>query len=276
MATITPEPAPQEPADSADTPRSVKRERLKREDPKRSGPIRNATTYFRDSHSWDEGAPDPDATAEHSESLAETLDDVITHGVHLGYKVIEEHILKGQRAARQLRQTRTEPGDGDGELDAFIEQAQRVYQDLGSLCFDALGTLTRSPALLRGLARAVQPAARADADPLGDARANPVGPATRVVVEVLSRQHARIDLRLDPELRTTALRVHALHAPGPDAPPLTAITLRFEPAHGTLVLDVRIPDRQVPGLYSGVVVDAETNDPAGTLTVRVAAEPSVP
>jgi hypothetical protein len=96
------------------------------------------------------------------------------------------------------------------------------------------------------------------------------------VVEVVSRQRARIDLRLDPEARAAHLRVHALHAPGPDAPPLTAIGFHAEPAHGTLVLDVRIPDRQPPGLYSGVVVDAETNDPGGTLTVRIAAEPAGP
>jgi len=274
LATTIPEPAPHEPRGPGETPHEAKPERLRREDPKRSSPIRNATTYFRDSHSWDEGAPDPDPRGDTKVPLSETLDDVITHGVHLGYKVIEEHILKGQRAARQLRQSGPEAEAERSELDAFVDQAQRLYQDLGTLCFDAIETLVRSPVLLRGLTRIIQPGAPLQgADPPDTARDAAAGSTTRLAIEIVSRHRTRVDLRLDAGTHLRALRVHALHAPDPNAPPLTAIT--FRPDRGTALLAVSVPDPQPAGLYSGVVVDAESNEPVGTLTLLIAgsAEP---
>ena len=270
MATITPDTAPPDPTGVDPAPRDGKRERMKREDPARSSPIRNATTYFREAHSWDDGAPEQGAGTGPETPVTEKLDDVITRGVHLGYKVIEEHIRKGQRTARELRQSSPQAQDGSDDFAKFVEQAQRLYQDVGTLCFDALETLVHSPALLRRVARAVQ--MYPDTEPSGAEATDPSGFAGRCAVEIQSRHRTRVDLQLDPGAQFRPLRVHALHAPLPGAPPLTALSFRGEPS-GVPLLAVSIPDHQPAGLYSGLVVDAETNEPAGTLTVHIA-EPS--
>jgi hypothetical protein len=200
---------------------------------------------------------------------------VITRGVHLGYKVIEEHLLKGQRAAEELRQPGPEAsGDPANELDGFVEQAQRLYQDLGTLCFDALEVLVRSPALVRGLARAAQAgAARPEMTPShGNSAADTSGFGANLAIEIASRHRTRVDLRLNPNVRPNSLRTHALHAPNPVIPPLTGIAFRRDSGSAP-ILDISIPEHQPPALYSGVVVDGETNEPVGTLTLRIIPSP---
>lgn len=276
MATIIPEPAPQEPRDPDEAPRAAPRERLKREDPKRSGPVRSASHYLRDSHSWDDGAPDPAAVGEPHGSVAETLDDVITRGVHLGYKVIEEHLLKGQRAAQQLRQPRPEAdSEAARDFDAFAEQAQRLYQDVGTLCFDALELLARSPTLLRGLIRARQTTGSGPAPDAELGTRSPAAPGVAIAIEIASRHRTRVDLRLHPNARLQHLHAHALHPSGSTVPPVTGIAFRPDRGSGQLVLEVSIPDHQPAGVYSGIVVDGESNEPVGSLTLRVIA-PAAP
>jgi hypothetical protein len=45
--------------------------------------------------------------------------------------------------------------------------------------------------------------------------------------------------------------------------------LEFDTNQDRCVLRVNIPDRQPPGLYSGVVADGRTGEPYGTLTIKV-------
>jgi hypothetical protein len=246
-------------------------ERLRRPEPQRSDPIRNVTTYFRDSKSWSDGAAQPDAGRDPSD----VLDDVITQGVKLGYRVIDEHIRLGRRTAEGLRTAgdRKQKGGTESDVEELIERVQRVYQDVGALCFDALDVVSRSPALLRWFTR--REAGDRDASgaaPAGDGRgdAGPFAAPAPVSVEIASARRVLVSLNLaDPAVASRLPLVHALHACDPAFPPLTDIGFRRDPASPGPVLQLRVPDRQPAALYTGVVVDRETNEPRGTLSVRV-------
>lgn len=250
-------------------------ERLRRPDPQRSEPIRNVTTYFRDSKSWADGAAQPDASRDPSD----VLDDVITQGVKLGYRVIDEHILLGRRTAEGLRtagdrkQNRKQKSGTDKDVEELIERVQRVYQDVGALCFDALDVVSRSPALLRWFTRRQA----GDRDETGSAPASDgrgdagsyAAPAP-VSVEIASARRVLVSLNLmDTALASRLPLVHALHACDPAFPPLIDVGFRRDPASPGPVLQLCVPDRQPAALYTGVVTDRETNEPRGTLSVRV-------
>lgn len=243
-------------------PAKPRGERLRRPEPQRTGPIRNATGYFRDSHSW--GEEEHPAWREPSD----VLDDVITQGVNLGYRVIDEHLRQGRSAAAKLRSGAEEPIPDGSDMEELLARVQRVYKDIGSLCFDAFDVLARSPALLRWLAGNEQQYARASSP---HAAPQPTAPAAGagMAVEVASNRRVLINLQLPPQTDAYVPAVHALHAGDPECPPLTAIAFRVDPASGAAILEVNVPDQQPPALYSGVVVDRATNEPKGTLSVRV-------
>lgn len=247
----TPEHSPAD-ASPRTEPAQPRAERIRRPEPLRTGPIRNVSGYFRDSGSW--GEEEHPAWRE----PAQVLDDVITHGVQLGYRVIDEHLRQGARAAATLRGGE-EPQSGDREMEQWLEKVQRVYKDLGALCFDALDVMARSPALLRRLAGNASGA---------EARPAPAAGAA-IAMEVAASRRVRVNLNLPPQADPYIPAVHALHAGDPGCPPLTGILLRTEAGGTVSVLEVEVPDLQPAGLYTGVVVDLATNEPKGTLSVRV-------
>jgi len=247
------------------------KERLHRQDPKRSEPIRNRTTYLRTSHSWGETAPGEDpGKASAGERSPGTVDDVLTHGVNLGYKIIDEHILQGRRVAEDLRNRsrfrgeKTSGGEQGGEIHALVARLMGLTKDMGALCFDSLEVALKSPlALTSRLAE--HPASAVPA------HVPPSAAESHISVEIASSRRAQVTLNLPPRQRPYTPQVHALHAANPSFPPLTSV--RFEPSVGSSgpVLVAEIPDTQPPSTYTGVVVDKETNEPVGSLVIRVLA-----
>jgi hypothetical protein len=191
--------------------------------------------------------------------------DIVSRAVDLGYRVVDEYIRQGQRAAERLG-ARAPMADAPGrdvqELavrmaqytsDAFVVWLEFVNAALGGSA-TTNGRHAASPAMPRGWESvAAAPASR----PL------------RVRLDVTAPGAVETTLDLAPEASGRALTVQALRAADPAKPRLTDVRIvagdRDEPA--TLV--VRIPDDQPPDLYSGIVVDAETGRLAGTVTIRV-------
>ena len=233
-----------------------KGERLRRANPERTGPMRNAATYLRDPAPADgvaSGSTVPDPAA--------PVEDPVAHGVRLGYKVIEEQIRQGRRLAQRLGNAAGKVGAaGPGEGGVLVERVLHLYNDVGALCFDAVETLARSPTLRAGIARASQ----ADAETRSGADA---GAGTGFVIEVAStrRTQVTLDLRMRPG-RFVPL-VHALHAAESAIPPLTGV--RFDLTLPEPLLRVEIADAQPAATYTGVVVDSTTNEPRGTVSVRL-------
>jgi hypothetical protein len=226
-------------------------ERLHRPDLERSEPKRNSATYFRDPTAGvnDLGQSDDYGTAE----------DVVAYGVKLGYQVIEEQIREGQRLAQRLRPSSATAMD---DISPLVGRVLHLYKDLGSLCLDAVETLARSPGTRLGLSRAGEAKQR-------DSYDTGIGPGAAYGIEVLSPFRTQVTLKLSEGARNVFPRAHALHASDPNIRPLTGVSFKISPETKIPTLLVEIADAQCPATYTGVVVDALTNEPCGTLCIRL-------
>ena len=208
-------------------------ERLHRQEPARDRPIRDFSTYAR-THGLG-GRPAPG-------------DDPISQGVRLGYSVLDEQMREGQRLAERLR-GRGPAGAAPVDFGALIERALNIYRDIGALAFAATEALARNPGL------GGRPAAASPEPP-------PQAAAPGFTLDVRSSRRVSIKLDLRPGAR--APRVGPLQAAFGEAPAIAGVGLEGE----TLRLD--IADEQPAGVYNAVVDDADSGEPAGTLTVRIA------
>lgn len=262
--------------------------RIRRPELARTAPLRHPGTLLRD------GTREAPAQA----AGVPPSEDPVARGVRLGYQVIEEQILQGQKLAQRLGSAAARlaspigrrdgaaggtgaaagAGDAAGDAQALLDRVVHLYRDVGALCVDALETVARNPLLRAGMTRftpgdaaARSAAATAAAAGAGDAARDGDTAATDqgYVVEVRSRRRVRVALEMRRRgAPDTAPRVHALHALAPGAPPVAGV--RFaDGVDGDPVLQVDIDDAQPAGTYSGVVVDASTNVPCGTLSVVV-------
>jgi len=231
------------------------RERLHRDDPVRTSPYRDWSTLFRSpGPGRDAGA----AAGDGGRGPMGDWGDVVSRGVELGYRVIDEQIKQGQRVAEQLASQSYGPSAMGSDTQEIGERFMRSSADALRLWFELLTALFG-----RDLFGAMLPGGqRPDA---GTARA-----AGRIAVEVASVRPARVTLDLQPGSAGRALLVHGLHAVDPTATPLTDVAFDMDPSAEMVGVRVRVPEGQAPGLYAGVVVDRETGEPRGTISVRVA------
>jgi len=89
----------------------------------------------------------------------------------------------------------------------------------------------------------------------------------RLSVTVVSERRTAATL----EYRSGAagpLLVHALRAEGQEAPPIRDVTIESAGGDG-ITVRVVVASTQPPGVYNGLVIDAGTNVPRGTVSVRV-------
>lgn len=227
-------------------------QRLRRPELSRSEPLRTFSTLFGAPREQAPGAPPADAAP----AAGRSLEDAITRSVELGYRVVDEYIRQGQRAAERAR---TRSFEGAAIRSEFEDVAMRLAQ----VASDFAATWLEW-AELAGAARTgdtpVAPAAPSAAQSAPPER-------TRIRVELASRRAADVSLDLRPEARPP-LVVHALRATDPEKPRI--VDARLEPdADGALVLRVRVADDQPPGVYSGLVLDPESERPMGAVAVTV-------
>lgn len=276
----------------------------RRSPPARSEPIRDWTEIPRQS-AWTSFFGTPEGRAEAGEEPSgerpPTLGSVVSEGVALGYRVIEEQIEQGRRAAERMGQQAYGPA---AMTDDYTETAQRMlrfYAEAGQLWLQ-LATLLMSgmamPGLLWGLNGFAPPGAGARHDERGpgappaaaagrgarpaasmpppssqgdaDAPSHPdEQPHGAIAIEVASSRPVRAELDLQPGAERLHLAIAELRSLDRESKPLTGVV--FEPgAPGEPpTLRVHVPDQQAPDVYHGVVVDRRTGRPAGTLSIQV-------
>jgi hypothetical protein len=236
-----------------------KPERHHRPNPARAEPVRDFMTYVRASGL---GAQTKPATGD----SAGASDDAVAHGVTLGYAVIDEQIRQGEKLAERLRQVTGKPGALPGvDVGTLIERALNVYKDMGSLAMAAMETLVRSPVL--------QSTTKAWSGATGGAPPAANG-STAFGFELTSSRRTQVKLEVRPHAATFIPVVHALHASNPGLPPLTGVRFQFDPATSAPVLHIDVADGQPAGTYMGVIVDSASDEPCGTLSVRVLPGPA--
>ena len=246
-------------------------DRTKRPEPERTDPIRSWSALF------GAGAPPPRGDEEGAAPRREppSLNDVVSRSVDLGYRVVDEYIRQGQRAAQRFSDRSYGP---DAVVTEVREVADRVTQyssDMLSLWLEFLelagtGTALRSfgsaangPATY-GAAPTAQDA-RPSAPPADGVRA--AGPK-RVSVAVSSRYPTEVALDLRSEPVAGAVVVHSLRSTDPEKPRISDVRIEAG-ADGSVRIRVHVPDDHPAGTYSGLIVEEDGNRPFGTVTVRV-------
>jgi hypothetical protein len=242
-------------------------ERVRRPSLDRRGPIRDAINYLRDSDSWTEKAPrdNPRQEGAGEHSSVGSFDDVVTQGVKLGYKVIEQYITQGQRVAEQISRPFQKGVPEAGTADV-VHGMVRLYKDMADVWGNALDLMVRNPVFWSWLGSSAQNGVM---HPQNGVPGTLNGSGAAFSVEIASPRPTEVMLNVEPSPQPYTPFVHALHAPERNVPPLTSIAFQKSPKSNMPVLLLKIPLKQPSGLYTGVVVDRETNQPRGTLTVRV-------
>lgn len=228
----------------------AKRERMRRPDPPRTAPIRRFSTMFRRNDGEFKGAP------------GSISDDDISGAVNMGYSVIGDHIRQGQRAAQSRWSANAgfqgAPGGvpGAAGLGGITDIANRLLQystDLAALHFDLMTALLHSP----GLHSFTASFAPTQHD------------GSRVVVEIESQRKNRVTVDLWPGSDKAQLTVPALHAAESDKDPVTDIVFFPASEQSPARLCITIPADQPAGVYTGLILQAETGQACGTLSLRL-------
>jgi hypothetical protein len=211
--------------------------------------------------------------------------DVISRSVELGYRVVDEYITQGRRAAERLGVRPFAPlasmapmalGGDPQELGARM---MRYASDFVGVWMQLMESATNAGAL-----RPVPPAAAPPVAATATATATQAAPAaptaanrasappsdgTRVRVEIASLWPTEVVLDLRPEAARVAVIAHALRALDPELPRIDGVSFANGPDEDPPLLRVRIPPSQPPGVYNGLLVDRETSRPVGTVSVRL-------
>jgi len=197
------------------------------------------------------------------------LNDVIARSVDLGYRVIDEYVRQGQRAAERLSGGAPDPAAVTNDMQEISARMAQYSSDLMSLWFQMMGAAMANAGMAASAPSAAAP------PPPGTAAAATVaagaasaGEPVRVRVEVASVQPVEVGLDLRPGAGRAPLLVHALRAVDPDKPALAASAVP-DGDEGVVRLRVQVPDDHPPGVYSGLLVDERSNLPVGALSLRV-------
>lgn len=256
-------------------------ERITRPQLERSRPIRSWSTLF------DTPGPQPsEANAAPPGSAARqdrgvSLNDAVSRSVDLGYRVVDEYIRRGQRVAQRLNERAYDVQAMTGDVQDLGMRTLQYASDFAALWLDLVQRAATDSALLRP--RATDGAqATVSSDETGGDRGPTVRdpqPATtgrtqplRVTIEIASAQPAEVTLDLQPDATGLPLIVHALRAVDPEKPRVSDVAVRPGADGQPATLWIRVPPGQPAGVYSGVIIDAQSSRPVGTLHLRIAAQ----
>ena len=203
---------------------------------------------------------------------------ILGRSVDLGYRVVEDYIRQGQKAAERMSSGTYGPDALAGDVRELGMRMARYASEFMAVWFDFMERAAAGGSMPWGPAPPVAPdgasTAPAPVPPRGTA---PDGAErTRVRVEVASPWPTEVALDLQPDAARRPLVVHALRAIEPDKPRIDAVSFHGGSAEAPATVRIRVPAEQPPGVYSGLIVDQETAAPAGTLSVRVLPHASGP
>jgi len=238
--------------------------------PRRKRPSLDRTTPLR---SWPGllmgGTGTPEAS-NGSPAFAATragLGDAVSRSVELGYKVVDEYIQQGQRAAQRL---------SEGKLNA--ETVANEVNDLGGRIARYASDFFGAWVELLELAATGSAVRRAEGNGFGAAKAPAAAPPARrasthgVRFEVVASRPVEVALDLRAERLTGDVRAHELRSADPKKPRLTDVGITADPGKPP-VLRLRVPDEQPEGAYEGLLIDGGTNRPVGSIRAVVSPPP---
>jgi hypothetical protein len=189
-----------------------------------------------------------EAPAAPEPALHEPAREGASGAVGVGYRVIEEYLQQGRRAAEALG---LDPSGSPAAGSSFQSLTARLFGD-ALVWLEHLARLTTAPA---------DEGARSASSAAGDA-----APATGFRVRVAGAAPLDVDLQIRAGTEGRALGVHDLRSTDSETPPLRGVEL-VHAERWQVVL--RVPGAQPAGLYTGIVYDRSDGSICGTLAVRV-------
>jgi hypothetical protein len=228
--------------------------RLHRQDPERTGPIRSFTQMYA-------GGP---AVRLHDETansaISENAAELQGQGIDLAYQVIDKHINDGRRTAAMLNGRPYNTRAATDRLQEVIERTIRYSSELLPLWLEALTTAVRiEPPRMQPV-----PSPKASTE---EGQARPER-SVAVGVEILATRPVSVSVDLRENSERMPLAALGLRAVDRSKPELSDIGIEPDPAGG-IKLRISIPRSFPSGTYSGVIVNSDTGESRGTLTVRV-------
>ena len=229
--------------------------RFHRPDPPRTEPDRGSSArtsgrasegHRPTSHEWDDDSD-------------ESPYDWAGDGMRAANRVVEEHLR-----SRRHGQGWYEPRGGQspfgyrfagGRGEGAIEQMMRLYLDLMNFVVSMIsaGPLGRS--------------GQFGGDRYPSPEQHRHDHVTQVSIEMVSTKPTRSILELEAP-RHVRLSIRPLDAIDPELPSIEEVSIRIR--HHRPTLRIVVPKNQPDGVYTGAIVDAETDgEEYGTLTVRV-------
>jgi len=250
-------------------------DRPKRPIPERTAPIRDWRGLF------DGAAPDrqPDPTSSAggaSSDPASRLTGAVARSVEIGYRVIDDHLQQGQRAARRLSSGRPAPEVWVTEVQDLGIRMARYASDFMATWMELLELTARGnpppdpraqPTPDGADGRQATAPAPGDSEQLAAATSDR---ADRVRIAVRSARPIEVEVDYHADRVTGPnVRVHALRSLDPDAPRIDTIAFRPGSDGGQPTLDVRVDDAPPPGRYEGLLIDEHSNRPVGSVRIVI-------
>jgi len=237
------------------------RKRLHREDPARIAPVRNFSKLYSRFSSVNgtnaAKAVQPDAPAR-----AKGGGGPLAEGVELAYNVIEKYIAEGRRTAEGFSNQQYATRSPNDNLQVLVERMLRFQAEMLPLWIETLAALVKVDP-----ARNAHPPA-SDVGPRSNGAQN--ADTMAVIIEVVSLRPVQVSVELRPNSEPQSLVALGLSAVDSGKPILKDISLLSDEVAGRVKLRLRIPESQPPGTYSGVIVNRESGETRGTLSIRIA------
>jgi len=239
--------------------------RTKRPSLDRTQPIRSWSTLL--GVPGGSGADPADAAAGDGKHPSR-LEDAISRSVELGYRVVDDYIQQGQRAAQRM-------SAGTLTAEAVASEAQDLGGRIARYASDFFGAWVELLDLAAAGSAARQAAPAASAPQSGTSPSPEPPPARRAAaglrVQVVAARPVEVALDLRPERVSGPLRAHELRSADARKPRLADVTIHADGAGATPVLRIGVPDGHPAGAYEGLLLDEATNRPVGSVRVVLGA-----
>jgi hypothetical protein len=167
---------------------------------------------------------------------------LIRGAVNLAGRHFSDQIHQSRRAASEVLDGSYNVAAFDQDMKMCLDRMLRLPREVRAISLDFFDGITGAPVSCSG--------------------------SPEVVVEVVSARRTEATVQLSPTSSGFVPLALPLFTADRAAAPIT--NARFVVKDGTrLVLTVRIPDSQPLGTYTAAIVDAQTQEPGGLITIKV-------
>lgn len=240
--------------------------RTKRPPLPRTEPIRNWSTLF----DAGKGASTNGAQSGTKNGQARGA-DAVQRGVELGYRVIDDYLKQGARAAGAFSNPAKAFAPNADDLPRMTERMMQYASDFTSLWFDAMNVMLQTG---RAGATAPTPSAAArsqaaNAEAVSNGVSRDPAEARALMRHVLELSASRpVDVTIVLDNLPGAMRVETLQSSG-RGKGITGVEAQIGEPGGPVRIKLAVPAALPKGRYSGAILDAQSGVPCGRITVNV-------